>query len=332
MITAAVILALAGLAGPVHLGQLSLLFVLGAVIYQSTVATNLKKILSKIVMDKTDGLEDGLVMKEYMDDGTPLEDAYDIDLEVGGPGLASEKPEGDEMQIGGINEGYQTTYVARTFALKLLITDEAREDYKYPEIINLYRHLKISLYKTVEYDAANVPARGWNSNFVGGDGVSLFNTAHTLPAGGTWSNTMAVPMTPSRQAVIAARAQAIKFPGHHGLIEGYQLKEVCFPSEQWGIWEEICGSSHAPEAGQFNAINVVYQKMKLEPVEIKYWTNTTTNYFFRTDCPNGLQWRWRRRPKSKTWLDNDQEIEKAGISARWARGWSDARGVMGVQA
>lgn len=303
-------------------------------IYTSTVATNLKPILEDIAQDKTDGLEDGLVMRTFFYDGEAQTDAYDIDLEMGGPGLATEKPEGDELSVGGISEGYQSVYITRTFGMKMMITEEAKEDSRYPEVINLFRYLKRALYKTVEYDAAAVLARGFNTSFVGGDGLPLWSASHTLPGGGTFSNLMAVPMTPSRQAVIAARAQAMKYPGHDGLIEGYQLQKVVHPTEQWGVWQGIVGSSHAPEPGAFNEINVVNMKMGLEAVEVKYWTNTTTNYMFLTDCDKklGLKWKWKRRPKTKTWLDNDQEVEKAGISARWSRLWSDPRCTLGVQA
>ena len=300
-------------------------------VFTSTVATNLKPILSDIVDDKMDGLEDGLVMKQFMEVKS-MSDAYDIDLEMGGTGLASEKPEGQELALGGIFEGAQTVYIARAFGLKFLVTEEAKEDSKYPEVLQLARRAKRALYKTVEYDAAAVLARAFNTAYVGGDGQPLCSASHTIPNGGTFSNTMAVPMTPSRQAVITARAQAMLYPGHDGLIEGYQLKKVLFQPAQWGLWQGICGSSYAPEPGNFNEINVVNQKIKLEPVEVKYWTNTTTNSIFQTDCDCGLTWKWRRRPRAKTWLDNDMEIEKFGISARWARLWSDPRCVVGNQA
>jgi hypothetical protein len=304
------------------------------VIYTSTVATNLKPILEDIGTDKSDGLDAGLVMRKYFWDGESQKHAYDIDLQMGGPALATEKPEGDEVSVGAINEGYQSVYVTRTFGLKLIITEEAKEDSLYDEVINTARYLKISLFKTVEYDAAAVLARGFNTAYVGGDGLPLWSASHTLPGGGTYSNLMAVPMSPSVQAVETARAQAMKYPALNGLIEGFQLNKVVFPTEQWGAWQRICGSSMSPEAGNFAAINVVNQKMSIEPVEVKYWTNTTTNYMFLTDIDKkqGLKWKWKRRPKMKTWLDNDQEVEKASMTGRWSRLWSDPRCTLGVQA
>jgi hypothetical protein len=302
----------------------------GNVIYQSTVASNLKEVLDQIVDDKMDGLEEQLQIKQYFD-VSGMKDAYEDDLEMGGPALASEKTEGAEMTLGSLKEGVITRYIARTFGMKMIISDEAKEDSKYPEVINLFKRLKLSLYLTADYDGAAVPARGWNSSYVGADGVSLFNSAHTLPNGGTWSNTMATPMSPSVQAVIVAKAVVAKYTGHNGLIMGQDLEKVCFPSEQWGVWEGITGSDKRPDLGNFAEINVV-KPLRLQCVEIKRWTNTTTNYFFKTNAPNGLRWKWRRRPRLKTWLDNDQEVEKAGISARWDRRWTDPRGVFGVQA
>jgi hypothetical protein len=299
-------------------------------IFTSTVATNLLPILSDIIDDKTDGIEGGMVMKRYFEESS-MSKAYDIDLEMGGTGLASEKPEGSELAIGNIFEGKQTTYYARTFGLKFIVTDEAKEDSQYPEVLKLARRGKRAMYKTVEYDAAAVLSRGWNSSFVGGDGVALFSSSHTLPNGGTFSNNMATPMTPSRQAVSVARAQAQHLVGHDGLIEGYTLKKVLFPSEQYFVWQGICESEYAPDPGIFNEINVV-KRMALEPVEVKYWTSTTTNSIFLTDAENGLKWKWRKRPFQKTWMDNDQGVEKFGFYARWVRLWSDARCAIGNQA
>jgi hypothetical protein len=299
-------------------------------IFTSTVATNLLPILTDIIDDKSDGIEGGMVMKRYFEEKS-MSKAYDIDLEMGGTGLASEKPEGSELAIGSIYEGKQTVYYARTFGLKFVITDEAKEDSQYPEVLKLARRGKRAMYKTVEYDAAAVLSRAWNASYVGGDGVSLVSASHTIPNGGTFSNNMATPMTPSRQAWGVARAQAQHLVGHDGLIEGYQIKKVLHPSEQYVVWQGICKSEYAPDPGIFNEINVV-QRDGLEPVEVKYWTSTTTNSIFVTDCEGGLTWKWRKRPFQKTWMDNDQGVEKFGFYARWVRLWSDARCVIGNQA
>jgi hypothetical protein len=258
-----------------------------------------------------------------------MDDAYEDDVEYGGPGLATEKPEGSEMDSGTIYEGTVTRYLARTFALKLAITEEAIEDSKYPQVIDAARRLKRAMFKTIDIDATMMLVRGFDTNYVGGDGLPLWSASHTLPNGGTFSNTLATPMSPSRMAVIVATSQAKQLPGHDSIVEGYDPIGVTFPTQQWAVWSGLTKSEKAPEAGQFNEINVVNSDLNLKLVENKYWSNTTTNWALLLDCDNGFNFRYRRRPRSRNWVDNANEVMLYGISARWSRGWSDPRCTIG---
>lgn len=299
-----------------------------SLIFDSAIARALKKTLNSVITDDSDGYESGLIMPKFCKVGS-MEDAYEDDVEYGGPGLATEKTEGSEMQSGTIREGAVTRYLARTFALKLAVTEEAMEDAKYPQVINAARRLKRAMFKTIDVDAALMLVRGFDSNYVGGDNVSLWSSSHTLPNGGTYSNTLATPMSPSRQAVIVATSMAKKLPGHDGIVEGYTPIGVTFPTEQWAVWSGLVNSEKAPEAGQFNEINVVNSDLRLKLVENKYWGNTTTNWAMLTDCDNGFKFLYRRRPRSRSWVDNNNEVMLYGISSRWSRGWSDPRCTIG---
>lgn len=296
-------------------------------VFTSTVARTLKPTLELIIMDKS--YENALIMPKWCEQ-RKMSDNYEDDLEFAGPGLVAEKAEGAEMAMGTLMEGVLTRYICRTYAMKLNITEEAIEDTKYERVLRAARHLVRSLYKTVEYDSSNMLVRAWNTGYPGGDGQPLCSASHTLPHGGTFSNTMAVPMTPSRQAVITARVATAKMVGHDGLREGYRLKKIVCPEDLADKWEVITGSPKAPEAGEFNAINVV-NRMNLQIVANPYWTTTTTNYIFITDAEGGLNWRWRRKARNRSWVANDEEVMCYGVSARWGRGWSNPRGVYGVQ-
>ncbi len=296
-------------------------------IFNSTVFNSVKETLSEIVDDKTDNVESSVIYKKWCKTGTQS-DYYEDDLEMGGPGLATETPEGSELEVGSIREGFITRYIARKFALKLIITEEAMEDNKYPEAIKLAKRLKRALYKTLDIDCTAMLVRATNTSYTGGDGVPLASASHTLPQGGTWSNTLATPMAPSTLAIMTATSQARKFPGHDGITEGNDPVKAVYPTEQWGVWAVLLGSKMDPEAGNFSAINVVKNDLNITPVPIKYWNNTTTNWALITDADNGLQMRWRRKPKSNTWVENDNETSKYSISARWSRGWSDARTIL----
>ncbi len=301
------------------------------IVSTSVVAGSLKETLEAIVDDDPDGAMSDLMILKVLSE-RKMKDNYEDDLEYGGPAMLVEKPEATEVQAGQIKEGYLTRYMSRTFALKLIVSDEALEDEKYDQVINAQKRLMRAAGKTVEVDGALIFVRGWNTSYPGGDGLPLFSASHTLPQGGTWSNTMAVPQSPSVAAVITATTQMRKFPGHDGAIEGYEPECVVCPVDQWAAWSVILNSAHKPEAGEFNAINVVNHDLSLDVYPLKFWTNSTTNWCIRTNADNGFSWRWKRKPKGKAWVDNDFEVKKTSCSYRSARGWSDARCALGSQA
>lgn len=300
-------------------------------IFLSTVAHSLKNTLESILDDKTDGIEGGLLYKKYCE-SVNQKDYFEDVLEMGGPGLASEKTEGAEMSTGSITEGTLTRYIVRTFGLKLIVTEETMEDSKYPEVLNLAKRLKRAMFKTQEIDAALMLQRGFNTGFAGGDGLPLWSASHTLPNGGTYSNVMATPAAPSRAAAIDAVTAVAKFPGHDGILgDNYTIEKIVCPVDQWAVWAGIINSEKAPEPGNFNEVNVIHG-MGWEIIKNTYWSNTTTNYAFLTNAEGGMNFRTRRKPRSRTWVDNSLENMTYGISARWARGWSDGRSTLGVQA
>lgn len=296
---------------------------MSATLTTSTAFRTLKATLETIVTDKTDGVEDGLSCTQYMAEGT-MADNYVDDLENGGPGFATEKSEGQALDVMSLYEGAVTRYISRKFGLIMQITEELDDDGKYNDkYLNLARRNKRAMYKTCEVDCANVINRAASALYVGGDGVSLANSAHPIPGGGSFSNTLATPFSPARAALIVVRNNLAKLPGHDGITEGYDIKGLVFPPDQWGAWMGILDSDKVPESNN-NEKNVV-PGMKIKPIECKYLTSVS-NWSVTTDAPDGLKLLWRRKPKARTWYDEPSEIINYGISARWARGWTDPRG------
>lgn len=299
-------------------------------VFTSTIVNSLKLTIRAHIDDKAQSYQSKLLFPKWMTVGN-MADNYVDDLEMAGPGLASEINEGAPLVVGGIREGVLTRYVSRKFGLKMVITEEAMDDNKYDRILNAAGRLSRAEYKTADIDATAILVRGFNTAYPGADGVPLFSNAHTMPHGGTYSNTLATPMTPSRAAVIQISSMAQVMPGHDGVTEGYELQDVVCPVPQWAVWQGIVKSEKAPEPGSFNEINVARDVIR-NVIPIKYWSNTSTNYAVTTDCENGLNFLWRRKPRQRSWVDEDNEVMNYGISARWSRGWSDARSIIGVNA
>lgn len=287
-------------------------------IFTGTIANSLKPTLDRVVRD-----ESGKTKTDYgmwcTEESMPHN--WVDDLERAGPGLATEKLQGQDMDIGTIREGPRKRYIARTFALKLHISEEAIEDNQYPEVLDAARSLVHSIYLTVDVDCTQLLVRAFDTNYPMADGLPLASASHTLPHGGTFSNVLATPVSPSVSAFITAQAQIMKLPGHHGITLGYRAEKVVCPVEQWGVWEAIVNSSFRPNV--FNEINVVNRKFNLKVIPLKHWANTTTQWGLITDAKNGFKLKWRVRPQSRTWTENDQTVMKYGVRARWDNGNSN---------
>lgn len=301
-------------------------------VFRTRLWATLKQTLDTIIDDKLDGLEAELVYPKWMEKKT-MSDAYEDDLEVAGPAMAAEKLEGQEMAEGEIVQGVMFKYIALTYALKLTISSEAMEDNKYKETIALAKMNKRAMLKTMDVEATLRLMRAFSATYAySGTNQPLCSASQPLPHGGTFSNLSGAPAAASMLAVSAARTAVRKYPGHDGSIQGYNLKRVLSPVDQETAWQVLLGSSFNPVTNNFAEINVVNQKMDLEYVPIKHWTNSTTNYIYQTDAPNGLQFRTRKKPTASTWVENGQGMAAHGITARWATGSSEPRSVYGVAA
>src|SRR6476646_4517010 len=268
----------------------------------------LQETLDNVITDDTDGIQSKVVFPRYCN-VQEMDGAYSDETEIAGPGLVSEKPEGTEIALGSVYQGMFKRYTPGTWALKLIVTEEAIEDNKYKEAVPLARLLKKSIWQTADVMAAFMLIRAENTNYLGGDGVPLASNAHPLPAGGTYSNTMAVPMSPSNAALMVARAAINTLPSLNGIRDPLVPEKVIFPIEQQSVWDILLGSDKSPEPGSFNAINIA-KKLNLEPVAVHHWTNTQTNWAITTDAKDGLKFKWRKRPMSRSWQDNDFTVVK----------------------
>jgi hypothetical protein len=297
-------------------------------VFQSTIANQLKDTLDGVQTDKSDGLEAKATYKKIVEVGN-MPDAYLDDLEMGGPALLSVKAEGTEIQSLNLNEGSLTRYIPRVLAGKITITQEAMDDGKYPESINMSRHLKRSGVLTIEYDWGIYFGRATSTSQLGGDGQPWASASHTLPGGGTFSNMLGTPAALSVIALTNAFAQLMQMPGLDGLITPVMPKQVVYPVQLWGTAMTIKNSTMDPAAGNFSATNVIKDEhsdidWRPEP----FWTATTTKWFVGTDAEKGFRHLWKKKYATRTWVDNDNMVMKHAASQRYAIGHTNARGML----
>jgi len=297
-------------------------------VMQSTIANDLQDTLEMIMTDDDDGVMAGMEMPTYFEEKSTKKAFVDVE-EYGGLGTAVYVPEGEEIPSAGIHSGAFTRLWMRKFGLRAMATEEALEDGHTDKIIALAKKIKRAIAKAVDTDAAQIWNRATDTNYPLGDGQPLASASHTLPAGGTFSNLMATPTAPSESGYILAKAQADEIVDRDGYAVGQRITKVCFPINQRSAWEVLSFSEKSPVANQFNAVNLINRE-KLQLCPVRQWTASDVDYAFITDAENGLTWYWRKKPNSRTWVTEGQEIMNYSGTARWGRTCFDPRAVIFV--
>ena len=287
----------------------------------------LKRDLRKIITDK-DVMMQGTRVREIFGMSN-MTDAYDDDQVYGGIGRADEQTEGANITIGSVTQGPSFRWKARKYGKRMIVTDEALEDCKYKEAIKGAKRCVRAVVKGAEYEGALFFDRSFDTNYLFGDGVPLCSASHPLAVGGTFSNIFATPMAPSVAAYAQARTQALGFPSHDGLIDSVDVKGVIFPKEQLTEWQVITGSKLETSENNFSRLNVA-ERANLKLMMNQYITASVTNYWFKTDSMDGIDFRVRRKMRSRTWSENANETVHYSCTMRWAFGHNEPRNIIGV--
>ncbi len=106
--------------------------------------------------------------------------------------LLKQVAEGQEYSFEASAQGASKTLKPVKFGLGISISEEAAEDGKFDEIGDLVRKLAKSARESQEIQAMNIFNNGFTSETTS-DGLSLFNSAHTQPSGGTVRNVLSTP-------------------------------------------------------------------------------------------------------------------------------------------
>jgi hypothetical protein len=252
--------------------------------------------------------------------------AFEEDVLSVGFGAAPVKAEGASIAYDDGAQGWVSRYVHETIALAFAITEEAVEDNLYEALGPKYaKALARALKHTKEIKAAAVLNNGFSSSYVGGDGVALLSTAHPLYGGGTYSNILATPADLSETAIESLLIQIRKAKDDRGVPIALSAKFLVVPPELEYTSIRLTRSDLRTGTPD-NDINAIKAKgvFNKAPVIITRLTSPT-NWFIRTDCPDGLKHMSRVGVQRGTEGDWDSGNLKYKARERYAFGWSDSR-------
>ena len=258
------------------------------------------------------------------------ERSFEEETKLSGFSAAPVKNEGSAIAYDNAQEAWSTRYTHETIALGFSITEEAVEDNLYDSLSARYtKSLARAMAYTKQVKAAAVLNNGFSSSYPGGDGVSLFNTAHPLISGGTNSNTPSTQVDLNETSLEAAVIQIAAWTDERGLLIAAKPKKLVVPPALMFTAKRLL-DTELRVATADNDINAIKQMGAIpEGYTVNHFLTDTNAWFLTTDVPNGLK-HFVRTPLQNS-MDGDFDTGNVRYKARerYSFGWSDPLGMWG---
>lgn len=274
------------------------------------------------------GLEYDRYPEEWRDmfDVETSEKAFEEDVMQVGLGAAPFKAEGAPILYDDGFESFTVRYQHQTVALAFAITEEAEEDNLYGSIgQRMSKSLARGLQRTKEVTGANIFNNGFDSNFPGGDGVSLFNTAHPLGGGATLANTFATPAQLAESSMEDMLTTISAWVDERGIPVRAQVERLIVPPQLMFVATRLLMTPYQPDTGD-NNINAIFKLGSIrDGFSVNHQLTDPARWFFKTNVPDGLK-HFVRRPV-KRGLEGDFETGNLRYKAseRYSFGFSNPR-------
>ena len=280
----------------------------------------------------------GLEYKQYGEEHKEIyevensERSFEEETKLSGFSAAPVKSEGAAIAYDNAQEVFTARYNHETIALGFSLTEEAIEDNLYDSLSARYtKALARAMSYTKQTKAAAVLNNGFDSDFVGGDGVPLFSASHPLVSGGTNSNIPAVAADLNETSLEAAVIQIAGWTDERGLLIAAKPRKLVIPSDLQFVATRLLETEGRVGTAD-NDINAIKSNGAIpEGYTVNHFLTDTDAWFLTTDVPNGLK-HFVRTPMS-TGMDGDFDTGNVRYKARerYSFGWSDPLGMYGSE-
>lgn len=256
--------------------------------------------------------------------------AYEEDVQITGFGLASVKAQGAPITYDSEVQGPVSRYTHIAYALGYIVTYEELRDNLY-ETISMRRAKAnaFSMNQTLENIGAAVYNNAFTAAFAGADGLELCSTAHVNTTGGTYSNELSPAASLSETALEDISIQIMGFQDDRGNNINIMPQSLHIPRQEWYNANRILQSVLQNNTAN-NAINALKATNAFpKGIKLNHYFTSSTAWFVRTNCMNGMMLYWRDQPMFDQDNDFDTKNAKAATYMRLSVGWTDPRGVAG---
>jgi hypothetical protein len=225
--------------------------------------------------------------------------------------LFSEVAEGAEYSFQRPKPGANKTLSVVKYGLGFSITDEAIADGKFDFVADAVRKMAKSAKESQEISGMDLINNGFGSTTVA-DGLSLFNTAHTLPSGLTFRNRPSAEVDLSPSALDAALVDfETQFIGDSGIIYKVMPKVLLVHPSNKRYAMEIIGSDLKADTPNNNMNSLKGEGLIV--VSSPHLTDTDAWFMLADPSETGLRIVSREgiSTKSKEQFENDSILYKS---------------------
>jgi hypothetical protein len=258
------------------------------------------------------------------------ERSFEEETKLSGFSAAPVKNEGQAIAYDNGQEAWTSRYNHETIALGFSLTEEAIEDNLYDSLSARYtKGLARAMAYTKQVKAAAVINNGFNSAYLGGDGVSLFSTAHPLVSGGTNSNRPSTGADLNETSLENAVIQIAAWTDERGLLIAAKPRKLIVPPALQFVATRLL-ETELRVGTTDNDINALKNNGSIpEGYTINHFLTDTNGWYLTTDVPNGMK-HFVRTPLQNS-MDGDFDTGNVRYKSRerYSFGWSDPLGMYG---
>jgi hypothetical protein len=258
------------------------------------------------------------------------ERSFEEETKLSGFTAAPVKNEGAAIAYDNGQEAWTARYNHETIAQGFSLTEEAIEDNLYDSLSGRYtKALARSMAYTKQVKAANILNNGFTSGYTGGDGVTLFSTAHPLVSGGVNSNRPSTNADLNETSLENAVIQIAGWTDERGLLIAAKPVKLVVPPALMFVATRLLETELRVGTAD-NDINAIKNNGSIPGgYTVNHYLTDTNGWYLTTDVPNGMK-HFVRTPLQNS-MDGDFDTGNVRYKARerYSFGWSDPLGMFG---
>lgn len=258
------------------------------------------------------------------------ERSFEEETKLSGFTAAPVKNEGAAIAYDNGQEAWTARYNHETIAQGFSLTEEAIEDNLYDSLSGRYtKALARSMAYTKQVKAANILNNGFTSGYNGGDGVTLFSTAHPLVSGGTNSNRPSTNADLNETSLENAVIQIAGWTDERGLLIAAKPVKLVVPPALMFVATRLLETELRVGTAD-NDINAIKNNGSIPGgYTVNHYLTDTNGWYLTTDVPNGMK-HFVRVPLQNS-MDGDFDTGNVRYKSRerYSFGWSDPLGMFG---